>query len=141
MMILLLLGLGLSFFTVGFIIYFTKSKDFDEDLGALLLAMAVIFGICVVISLSIIGYHDSTKEAYIDTMEARYEVLTYELENDIFENDNDIGKVELMNKIQDWNEDLARCKKMQDNLWTGIYYRQVYDQFKPIKLKGENSHD
>ena len=98
----------------------------------------LVFAICltaVVVSLVIMCCSYIGVDAYVDRMDARYEVLVYELENEVFDNNNDIGKQELMDKIQNWNEDLAWCKEAQDDFWIGIYIPDVYDHFEPIPLK------
>ena len=62
-------------------------------------------------------------------------------------NDNDVGKKELVSEIQYWNSDLAYRKTIQRDFWVGIYYPNVYDQFEFIKLnkgvdyKVENSQE
>ena len=71
----------------------------------------------------------------IATNEQRYECLVYQLENDIYDNDNDLGKKELYDQIQEWNEDLASGKAMRHDPWWGIFWADYYDQFEFIKLK------
>lgn len=73
-------------------------------------------------------------DASVAKWETQYESLTYQLENNLYDNDNDIGKKELMDEIREWNEDLAYCKKIQRNFWVGIYYPNVYDNLEFIPL-------
>ena len=73
-------------------------------------------------------------EGNVSQMNIRYEMLTYQYENDVYENDNDIGKRELITDIQSWNEDLAWHKENQRDLWIGIYIPNIYDQFESISL-------
>lgn len=73
-------------------------------------------------------------DASIAKWETQYESLTYQLENNLYDNDNDIGKKELMDEIREWNENLAYHKKIQRNFWVGIYYPNVYDGLEFIPL-------
>lgn len=73
-------------------------------------------------------------DASVAKWETQYESLTYQLENNLYDNDNDIGKKELMDEIREWNGDLAYHKKIQRNFWVGIYYPNVYDNLEFIPL-------
>ena len=73
-------------------------------------------------------------EARAAGCEKQYESLTYQLENNLYDNDNDIGKKELMDEIREWNEDLAYYKEIQRNFWVGIYHPNIYDNFEFIPL-------
>lgn len=86
------------------------------------------------ISMVILGFNYIGLDAYNATWEKQYESLTYQLDNCLYDNDNNIGKKELMNQIQDWNTDLAYRKTIQRNFWVGIYYPNVYDEFEFINL-------
>ena len=112
----------------GFVLF-----AFDwENLGIAISAIG-IFGIIasvVVLAINYIGI-----DGYIARMNARYETLVYQYENDIYDNDNDLGKRELMVDIQNWNEDLSSRRERQRDFWIGIYIPNIHDQFEFIELK------
>lgn len=62
----------------------------------------------------------------------RYNILTYQVENGMYENDNEYGKQELVAKVQNWNEKLAFHKANQHDFWIGIYIPNIYDQYEFI---------
>lgn len=97
--------------------------------------IAVFTGICIVISGFILIDSYGNVEAMIAKNNQTYESLTYQLENNLYDNDNDLGKKELYNQIMEWNEDVACYQNIQDNFWFGIYYPNVFDQFKLIEYK------
>lgn len=101
----------------------------------LFLAIALISLIVTLVMLiDIIGSHTNV-DAYVAENQMRYEMLVYQYENDIYDNDNDLGKRDLMEDIQEWNEDLAYYREAQDDFWVGIFHPNVYDQFEFIELK------
>jgi hypothetical protein len=108
-----------------------------DELSDFAPAIIVVSAIAVGVSLFIIGINHIGKDAYIDKMEVRRDALVYQYENEIYENDNDLGKRELMEDIREWNEQLAHGKKIHDNFWVGIYYADYYTMFEPIELKGD----
>ena len=112
----------------GFVLF-----TFDwENLG-IAISVIGIFGVIasvVVLAINYIGI-----DGYIARMNTRYETLVYQYENDIYDNDNDLGKRELMVDIQNWNEDLSSRRERQRDFWIGIYIPNIYDQFEYIELK------
>ena len=73
-------------------------------------------------------------QADLESYEVERASLVYQYENDFYNNDNDIGKRELMSEIQKYNQDLVRHKRLQRNFWVGIYYPNIYDKLKPIDI-------
>ena len=111
---------------------------FDCDVGVgLAEILTVISGIAIVVSIAIMSNRYIHADANVAKYQKRYESLTYQYENDFYNNDNDVGKYELVSQIEYWNTDLAYRKTIQRDFWLGIYYPNIYDQFEFIKLDKE----
>lgn len=95
--------------------------------GTITLIIAVILGICVMAT-------QIDEAAAFEADKQLYESLYYQAENNIYENDNDLGKAELMQKITDWNRDLAKRRVFMHNFWVGNLYYDYYDQLEFIPL-------
>ena len=111
------------------------SSEVLEALSFISLFVSVAMMVVVVIELIVMGCNHFGVDGYIAKMNTRREMLVYQLENDIYDNENDLGKRELMTDIQSWNEDLANCKERQDDFWLGIFTPNIYDQFEFIELE------
>ena len=102
--------------------------------------ITVVSAIVVISCLTAIIEKHIEADAYVAENQERYKSLAYQLENDLYDNDNDIGKKDLYDEIREWNEELAYFRALQDNFWVGIFYPNVYDQFEFIdygaKMKG-----
>lgn len=105
------------------------------DYSVPFLVIASIGFIVAIIMLVVIIVKNINVDAYVAENQMRYEMLVYQYENDIYDNDNDLGKRDLMEDIQEWNEDLAYYREAQDDFWVGIFHPNVYDQFEFIELK------
>ena len=126
---LVLLSLVVS---LGLAVYVEKRFG---DYSGLFLVIAFLSFLVTIIMLVVIIVDNTNVDAYVSENQMRYEMLVYQYENDIYDNDNDLGKRDLMKDIQEWNEDLAYHRKAQDDFWVGIFYPNVYDQFEFIELK------
>lgn len=114
-------------------IVFSDSWDF-EWVSMLSTIISGIARIAFVVMLIVVIVNNVGVEAGIEANKQRYESLIYQAENNLYENDNDLGKKELVNQIQEWNEDLASGKALQDDFWVGIFYADIYDEFNFIPM-------
>lgn len=118
--------------SLGLAIYVEKRFG---DYSWLFLVITFLSFLVSIIMLVVIIVNNTNVDAYVAENQMRYEMLVYQYENDIYDNDNDLGKRDLMEDIQKWNEDLAYRRKAQDDFWVGIFYPNVHDQFEFIELK------
>ena len=132
----MLLWISLAVLIIGVIcivVYLTTIvDDWFWPVGALLTIVGTFASIFCVVCLV---YSHAGLDGYIAENKARYESLTYQYENDLYDNDNDLGKKELMNEIREWNEDLARYKANQNDFWIGVFIPDIFDQFEFIEYK------
>ena len=73
-------------------------------------------------------------DAYLASMQEKRSALVYQLENDLYDNDNDLGKKELYSEITEYNCDVAEGKIKQNNIWVYNLYCNVYDELELIEF-------
>ena len=125
----MLFWIWLILFIIGFIIALI---DGWEEFGAGTSAFSIF---CLLVAGAVLIFCYIGVNGRVAKLQARYDSLVYQYENDIYDNDNDLGKRELMEDIQRWNEDLSANQKNQRDFWIGIYIPNIYDQFEYIELK------
>lgn len=119
------------------IISFNKFRNFWDVIGAISTALAVLF-FSVSAVLGAIAISASVgSESYLTSMQEKRNALVYQLENDLYDNDNDLGKKELYSEIIEYNCDVAKGKIMQDNIWVYNLYADVYDDLELIEFDEE----
>ena len=119
------------------IISFNKFRDFWDVIGSISTALAVLFFIISAV-LGVIAISASVgSESYLASMHEKRIALVYQLENDLYDNDNDLGKKELYSEITEYNCDVAKGKIMQDNIWVYNLYADVYDDLELIEFDKE----
>ena len=114
-------------------IVFEDSWDY-EWVGVVSMVASCISGIAVLFMLIAIVICHVGIEAEIEANNQRYDSLVYQAEARLYENDNDVGKKDLADQIQKWNEDLARGKALQNDFWVGIFIPDIYDEFEFIQM-------
>lgn len=119
------------------IISFNKFRDFWDVIGSISTALAVLFFIISAVLGVIAVSANVGSEAYLSSMQEKRSALVYQLENDLYDNDNDLGKKELYSEITEYNCDVAKGKIMQDNIWVYNLYADVYDDLELIEFDEE----
>ena len=113
---------------------------FEHDFEISCVISGVISGlaaIALLIEIIVLAVNYIGVNGHIQRMNTRHDMLVYQYENDIYDNDNDLGKRELIEDIQNWNEDLASLEENQDDAWIGIFIPDIYDQLEFIELGGK----
>jgi hypothetical protein len=127
----IILVIGIACIIVGRLMY--EYSQYDTDwLRFLGITITLVMSTAVIICGIVLMVEYSTADANVELNKQRYESLTYQLENNLYENDNDLGKKQLYDEIREWNEELAYRKEIQDDFWIGIFYPNVFDQFEFI---------
>lgn len=134
-MLLFIITLLLTFV---FLVVAVFTEDFCNDIADIISGISTVFFIIgvlatIIMIISII-FANVGSEGKIAANQRRYESLVYQLENNLYDNDNDLGKKELYDEIRDWNEDLAEGKALQHDIWVGWFYPNIYDNFEFIEL-------
>lgn len=128
----MLLFLAIILALVGTALVLSADSDMAVYLGILL---SVCGWVALIISLIVLVVNHINIKGNLSKTHQRYESLTYQYENDIYNNDNDLGKRDLMEDIQKWNEDLAWYQRAQNDFWIGVFIPDIYDQFEYIALE------
>ena len=119
------------------IISFNKFSNLWDVITSISIVLTVLFFIISAV-LGVIAISASVgSESYLASMQEKRNVLVYQLENDLYDNDNDIGKKELYSEIIEYNCDVAKGKIMQDNIWVYNLYSDVYDDLELIEFDEE----
>lgn len=109
--------------------------DWRENASIIFIVISIASWIAFIILFIVAIISNIGIDGQIASNEQRYESLVYQFENDIYDNDNDLGKKELYNQIQDWNEDVAKGQALQNDPLVGIFYPDIYDQFEVIEFE------
>lgn len=131
LLIIVIAVLAAVLFIVGGIICvntFSDSGPFLVVAGIIVsVFLAILVITAIVCNIGVDGDIASNQEIY--------DSLIYQLENDIYDNDNDLGKSQLYADITKWNQDVARGKALQNNDWIGVFYPdELYDSLKIIDI-------
>ena len=127
LMMFIVLLMSLTIWLLGSKVLHSEALDIIGSLGVVLSIIAAIVMV-LIISLNHIG-SDAKVEKYKETQKA----LIYKVESESCRDELGLLNKEIIDEIQAWNEDVAYRKRVQEDLWLGIFYPNIYDQFEIIE--------
>ena len=140
----MILWISIFVAVICFVIFIISSDKYGGawdaiDVISLLLAITAFVLSIVLGGISIIARAGA--DAYLASMQEKRSALVYQLENDIYDNDNDLGKKELYSEITEYNCDVAEGKIKQNNIWVYNLYCNVYDDLELIEFPEQIKED
>ena len=135
-----LIGVGLI--VIGSIRWNSELHHFlwynDDDIRGTGWGIVFVAIIAIIISLMCICGNFMGIDADVAKYHEKYEALTYKMESGACRDEFGLLSKEVIDEIQYWNTDLTYHQNIQDDFWLGIYYPNVYDQFKTIDYESYN---
>lgn len=113
-------------------------KQYNKEIFRYICIGFMIFaGICCMIMGIVIVSEHISAPAHLEALKAEREVLVWEVENAIYNDNGDdvVGKKELYNQVREWNKELAKNKASEKNFWYGVFIPNIYGDLEPIELK------
>ena len=140
----MILWISIFVTVICFVIFIISSNKYDGAWDAINIISLVLSITAFVLSIGLGGVSIIARagaDAYLASMQEKRAALVYQLENDIYDNDNDLGKKELYSEITEYNCDVAEGKIKQDNIWVYNIYPDVYDELELIEFPEQTEED
>ncbi len=129
-MILSLIGVALL--VVGIVL----GIKFDYEVSDWIKAVCIIVGfIFTVVCSTLIAGSNIGLDSSIASWQAKRETLVYQLNNHTYENDNNIGTVELMDRVAEFNGVIESDKAYRNNPWTSWVTSKACMYVEPIDIE------
>ena len=140
----MILWISIFVTVICFAIFGISSNKYDGAWDAINVISLVLAITAFVLSIGLGGVSIIARagaDAYLASMQEKRIALVYQLENDIYDNDNDLGKKELYSEITEYNCDVAEGKIKQNNIWVRNLYADVYDNLELIEFPEQTEED
>lgn len=93
-----------------------------------------VFLIGLIASIVFLGINYFGASSYKASLLEEQRILTYQIENKLYENDIEYGKNELFRDIKEFNTSIQKHKELTKDFWIGIYEPNIYDDIPLVEL-------
>ena len=130
---MLLLIVFVALLVIGIVFTYKCDHYVLGIIGAILtIICSFATAICLVIT---IVNNTNVEGRYAGKMQQR-DALVFQLENETYLNDNNVGTVELFKQIGAFNDEIIRSRLGRNNIWYGMMYVPWADRVELIELGG-----
>lgn len=118
----------------GQFMYNHDAKFSDAGLWTNLISGTIVSIMAIILCCS---YCDM--DAKVEKYNEHFNALEYKVTSGACRDEFGLLSKSVIDEVQDWNEDVVYYQTVQDDFWIGIFYPNVFDQFKTIDYESYNS--
>lgn len=105
---------------------------YNDSLEFSMLFTSVMSGLILLIAGGVLFTVHLTADADVAKNQIAHDTIVYQIENEVFNNDNDIGKTELIEKVVTWNSWVEQNRVYNDSIWFNWFIPDKFLQFDTI---------
>lgn len=132
-MIVVLITIAILLFGIFCAFYRNHSRHSWPDICSVLCSS--FGGVALVIELTAILVVNANPIGEQAAMEAERETLIYQLENETYKNDNNVGTAELLSSIAEYNGKILKMRTGRKNPWINWFYVPYGEDLELIDLE------
>lgn len=114
-------------------------KYFKYNLEIVAEFAIAISSCALVVMIIILGCQHIGADARVEKNLEIYNAIEYKVTSGACRDELGLLSKEVIDEVQDWNKDVRYYQSIQDNFWVGIFYPNVFDQFKTIDYMNYNT--
>ena len=99
-------------------------------IGGITGAIALVVVVCMLIVICLNHAGAAGEEA---GLAEKHKAITYKLESGACVDEFGLLSKEIVDEVQEYNEDVAEGKALQNSFWMGIFFPDIYDDLKLIE--------
>lgn len=103
--------------------------------SAICCVLTILMTIPILLSIAAMSNAHWNWDGELKALEEEKTILEYQLQKELYLNDNNVGSVELFDRINEFNTDVMANKRGLRNPWISAYYSPAYYDIEPIDIK------